>query len=181
MDKIKLQKQIEAEFNKEGIKSYDLFFNKINGTYLGLVTSGSSKKDEPDTVHKWKTISLDLSKECWVGDYDSGSVKLLTDTKPLITELDINKSCGSKIINKYDTYHQLNILAKALIEMGSTNLELLEMVAFIDEAKKVNKANQEAYKHSINYDYKSKEDIMSEMDIMLQGGLREVVGPWRLK
>lgn len=181
MDFVRIDKAIAAEFDEPGKKTYDLFFNKLNGTYLGFATHGVSKMDDPDSPHAWKTVELDPSCEKWLGTLEEGGLVSTDDELPKISELDVDKSCHSKIINTYDYYHQLNIISKALVEMGSQNEDLIAMTEFIATAREMNESNKTAYAESSNYDYSSKTELFAELDTMLEGGLREVVGPWRLK
>ncbi len=181
MDNLRIEREIAAEFDEPGKKKYDLFFNKLNGSYLGYVTHGESRMDDTDSPHAWKTVELDASCEKWVGTITDGSVQNSLDELPRISELDVDKSCHSKIINKYDYYHQLNIISTALLEMGSQNEDLKVMSEFIATARELNESNKTAYSESPNYVYSTKGEVFAEVDTLLEGGLREIVGPWRLK
>ncbi len=135
--------------------------------------------DSGDDTFMWKRIpDLDVSKEGWVGTYEDGGVVDHSTQLDKISEIDIDKTAHSRIINKYDYYHQLNIISDALLAMGSNSKDLKEMSEFIRMVRTQNNANKMAYEKSDQFDYESKERMLKDLDHAFAGGLREVVGPW---
>ena len=167
-----------------------LLFNKTSGIYTHQISAGAEEEaDELErgidlTYFKVKRVKMIPSRHIWVGDYDSGSIKLAVDERPKVSEYTLNASAKNKIGHVYKNHKQVNVVRKALIALvrklemeGSEEFqELFAMTDVLDGILDNNKRYKESYKNHPSYDYLDKKAFMEEVSKTLDGGLAQVVG-----
>ena len=160
-----------------------LIFNKISGALVSRIVG--SKLDMVRTEYcKGKVVTFNPATHRWIGDYDTGSLKPIIEAPKEVYEKALDGTAQRKIRDKYDYYHQLNIvidMLSLLLEASSLTTEqkasFNKMKEYIAETKELNNRYKDSYKNDPSWDYKTKEDTQSELNDKLAGGLHEVIGP----
>ena len=96
-------------------------------------------------------------------------ISLLQDKNFIIDEELLNANVGDNIEAKYPIHKQLNIMMDMLNKSNIENTqEFTDMINFIDDQIKYNKARKEVYKQDDSpYYYVSKENIKTEQNKLL--------------
>lgn len=166
-----------------GKQKYLLTFNKISGSYVGMIGYYNNEKPSLNYDHFiYKEVELDPSKETWVGNYKTGKVIPLEEFKPEINEYMINAGCKAKINRNYPIYKQLNIIIDLLDKIVNDNDlkgkeadNFKRMVLFLKETKEINKRYKQAYKESDIVFYRSKDEMYKKYSKQVDGGVREYI------
>lgn len=161
-----------------------LCFNKLTGAFIGQLIGIESDKLN-DQYFIYKTLEFDPKTHIWKGNLATGKLVALGELKPMITELELDAACHQKIKKKFKYYHQLNILfglvntliiKGVLDELDPGVAEFLEYKLYTERTR----ANNEQLKASISacpdHDYKTRENLETEMNDRLHGGLQTIVG-----
>jgi hypothetical protein len=178
-----------------------LFFNKVSKQFGGMIraTEDTVLSDE---YFIYKEVILDLEKETWEGNYDSGQVVPIDSfkDKPIITEYMLNGQCSQKIERQYPAHKQLNIMSDLLEVLlakaefnnpdlkGKSEVEAFkDMIEYIRHTRENNHRWKASYENSDSHIYSSADEIENYITNELDGGVRNVVGrpikkpetPWR--
>jgi len=160
-----------------------LIFNKISGALVSRIVGSNLDKVRTEYC-KGKVVTFNPATHRWVGDYDTGSLKPIIESPKEIYEKSLDGTAQRKIRDKYDYYHQLNIvidMLSLLLEASSLTTEqkasFNKMKEYIDETRDLNNRYKDSYKNDPNWTYKTKEDAQDEVNDKLAGGLHEVIGP----
>ena len=151
-------------------------FNKLNGkftTVLGLVEDQSLLNHD---LYQYREIEIDFDNENVRGTYDSHEIYDINE-KPLMTEDALNTLARNRITDKYPLEDQLSILGSAIERIadsaGIEVEELKEMNDFIVEVRRANGIRKEYFKNNSQVEYKSTEDIDSEIAEKYEGAIQE--------
>ena len=158
-----------------------VIFNKITGALVAKMIG-----DHLDLVNtqycKGKVVSYNPDTHEYVGDFDTGSVQSKSTTKRIIEEHSLDRTAGVHIRKKYDYHHQLNHIidmmsllldASSLTEEQKANFK--QMKEYIDEVRDLNNKYKDSYTNDDNWTYKTKEDVASDNDKKMAGGMAEEV------
>ena len=104
-------------------------------------------------------------------------------TRPRVaSEISLDDTAGLHIRKKYNYHHQLNHIIdmmKLLLDASSLTDEqkanFNAMKEYIDEIRDLNKKYKDSYANDPNWDYKTREDVLDEIDDKLAGGMAEEV------
>ena len=174
--------QADKLFEQETIEQpQTIIFNKLTGALVAKMFG-----DHLDLVNttycKGKVISYNPDTHQYVGDYDTGSVMSKSETPRVMEEHSLDGSAGVQIRKKYDYYHQLNHIidmmgllldASSLTEEQKANFK--QMKEYIDEVRDLNNKYKDSYTNDDNWTYKTKEDVASDNDKKMAGGMAEEV------
>ena len=158
-----------------------VIFNKITGALVAKMIG-----DHLDLVNtqycKGKVVSYNPDTHEYVGDFDTGSVQSKSTTKRIIEEHSLDRTAGVHIRKKYDYHHQLNHIidmmsllldASSLTDEQKANFK--QMKEYIDEVRDLNNKYKDSYTNDDNWTYKTKEDVASDNDKKMAGGMAEEV------
>lgn len=160
-----------------------LIFNKITGALISSIVG--SHLDLVNTEFcKGKVVSFNPETHGWVGDFDTGSLKANVETARTANEETLDSKAQQQIRNKYDYYHQLNVIIdmlSLLLDASSLTAEqkasFIKMKDYISETRGLNNRYKDSYKNDPNWVYKTKEEAQADTDQQLAGGLYEVIKP----
>lgn len=129
-----------------------LMFNVSNGAVIGAVPSGMSTGGLNPNEVKIKSLEYDPEVEVYYGDYDTGSIKKISevDQAPdavVVDEQMLNVDVKNEIEHQYPLHRQLNIIMEMLDSSSIPNTpEFTEMREFIKDQIDRNTARKEAFK-----------------------------------
>ena len=167
------------EENKE--QPQTLIFNKLSGALVAKMIG--SHLDKVNTTYcKGKIVTFNPVTHMWVGDYDSGSVKVKREQPREVHEIVLDGTAGMNIRKKYDYHHQLNVIidmmALLLDKSSITDEEKANFKAmkeYIDEIRGLNNKYKDSYENDENWSYKNKDQIKAEDEEKTAGGMAEEV------
>jgi hypothetical protein len=152
------------------VQQITLMFNKKNRELIGGFPA-NEKPAVPMVGAIFKTLEYDPEIYAWVGTYDNGEITKIEVNQeyPVIDEELLNANVGDNIEAKYPIHKQLNIMMDMLNKSNIENTqEFTDMINFIDDQIKYNKARKEVYKQDDSpYYYVSKENIKTEQNKLL--------------
>jgi hypothetical protein len=161
----------------------NLLFNKSTKAFIASVSDGAIPLVDTKNI-LIKPIELDESQEYWEGDYDSGSIKKLSDSIPVVHEIALNARCRDIILNEYPLENQINNIAEAVIALASSAkieqdpriAKLITQQLFIDECRKTNNRYKTAYQESPDWNYVSKDTELDKLKQNVASGQLEAFG-----
>ena len=160
-----------------------LVFNKVSGALVSSICGSHLDLVNTDFC-KGKVVKFNPETHSWVGDFDTGSLKANVETARTANEQTLDSKAQHQIRNKYDYYHQLNIIIDTLsllLDASSLTAEQRssfdKMQEYISETRALNNRYKDSYKNDPNWTYKTKEDAQADTDQQLAGGLYEVIKP----
>ena len=141
-------------------------FNASNGNLVGAIPSGMDTFGlDPDQI-KIKVVEYDPETQVYYGNYETGSVKNISDldTAPdaaVIDEEMLNLDVKNDIQHVYPLHRQLNIMIDMLNKSSVPNTEeFTEMLNFINDQIARNTARKEAFKSNPgSYKFVSRQEI----------------------
>jgi hypothetical protein len=151
-------------------------FNKLNKkftTVLGMVDDVSLLNND---LYLYREVEIDLENENVRGDYDNYEIYDVNAT-PLMTEDALNTLARNRITDKYPLENQLSILGSAIERLadnaGIEAEDLKEMNDFITEVRRANGIRKEYFRNNPQVEYKTTEDIESEIAEKYEGAIQE--------
>ena len=174
--------QIDQLFAQETVEQpQTLIFNKLTGVLVAKMMGDNLSL--VNTKHcKGKVISYNPDTHEYVGNYDSGSVQSKATRPRVASEISLDDTAGLHIRKKYNYHHQLNHIIdmmKLLLDASSLTDEqkanFNAMKEYIDEIRDLNKKYKDSYANDPNWDYKTRQDVLDEIDDKLAGGMAEEV------
>tara|TARA_Y100001958_G_C21238371_1_gene565388 strand:- start:1757 stop:2347 length:591 start_codon:yes stop_codon:yes gene_type:complete len=174
--------QIDELFSQETVEQpQTLIFNKLTGVLVAKMM-GDNLSLVNTKYCKGKVISYNPDTHEYVGNYDSGSVQSKATRPRVASEISLDDTAGLHIRKKYNYHHQLNHIIdmmKLLLDASSLTDEqkanFNAMKEYIDEIRDLNKKYKDSYANDPNWDYKTREDVLDEIDDKLAGGMAEEV------
>ena len=174
--------QIDQLFSQETVEQpQTLIFNKLTGVLVAKMM-GDNLSLVNTKYCKGKVISYNPDTHEYVGNYDSGSVQSKATRPRVASEMSLDDTAGLHIRKKYNYHHQLNHIIdmmKLLLDASSLTDEqkanFNAMKEYIDEIRDLNKKYKDSYANDPNWDYKTREDVLDEIDDKLAGGMAEEV------
>lgn len=152
------------------VKKLKLMFNKKNRELIG----GFPADEVPPMSFQnvvFRTEEYDPEEYCWAGTFDNGKlVKIEQDDNTLIDEDLLNYNVQENINSEYPMHKQINIIMDMLNKNPNieNTKEFTDMVNFIEDERKRNKARKEVYKaDGTPYTFISKEDEMNDLKKLL--------------
>tara|TARA_B100000683_G_scaffold274948_1_gene324391 strand:+ start:1068 stop:1658 length:591 start_codon:yes stop_codon:yes gene_type:complete len=174
--------QIDELFSQETVEQpQTLIFNKLTGVLVAKMM-GDNLSLVNTKYCKGKVISYNPDTHEYIGNYDSGSVQSKATRPRVASEISLDDTAGLHIRKKYNYHHQLNHIIdmmKLLLDASSLTDEqkanFNAMKEYIDEIRDLNKKYKDSYANDPNWDYKTREDVLDEIDDKLAGGMAEEV------
>ena len=174
--------QIDNLLKEETVEQpQTVIFNKITGALVAKMIG-----DHLDLVNtkycKGKVVSYNPDTHEYVGDFDTGSVQSKNTSPRIMEEHSLDRTAGVHIRKKYDYHHQLNHIidmmgllldASSLTDEQKANFN--QMKEYIDEVRDLNNKYKDSYTNDDNWTYKTKEDVASDNDKKMAGGMAEEV------
>lgn len=166
------------------------FFNKLNGMHLWSVMNNASGPHPHDPeLFVTRQADFDHSRDRLVGGLIVGANGTYTDNftiidqdeePPTYNEANLNQQAEEKITKKYPIVDQINVLARAIKQIGDkvdVELEELdEMLSYIKLCLDTNAAQKEFYRGNPDIRYVSDEDASDKLASQLEGGIHEWIG-----
>ena len=174
--------QIDELISQEKIEQpQTLIFNKMTGAYVAKIVG--AHLDKVNTKYcKGKLATFNPDTHEYVGDFDTGSVQDKSTSPRVASELDLDQTAGIHIRKKYNYHHQLNHIIdmmKLLLDASSLTEEqkasFNAMKEYIDEIRDLNGKYKDSYANDPNWNYKTREEQLQEIDDKLAGGMAEEV------
>lgn len=157
-----------------------LFFNKANGV---LMHHGSQQPLDQMTgleYYEIVEVQMDLEQQTVVGVYPDYEIKLISDVPEPFYESQADLTMAAKITKKYPVVEQVNILARAILQLaehhGEALPELQEMLSYIQLCKDTNRSTKEFYRDSPDFVYISNEQADEDFNALFEGGIHEHLG-----
>jgi len=174
--------QIDQLFAQETVEQpQTLIFNKLTGVLVAKMM-GDNLSLVNTKYCKGKVISYNPDTHEYIGNYDSGSVQSKATRPRVASEISLDDTAGLHIRKKYNYHHQLNHIIdmmKLLLDASSLTDEqkanFNAMKEYIDEIRDLNKKYKDSYANDPNWDYKTRQDVLDEIDDKLAGGMAEEV------
>ena len=174
--------QIDQLFAQETVEQpQTLIFNKLTGVLVAKMM-GDNLSLVNTKYCKGKVISYNPDTHEYIGNYDSGSMQSKATRPRVASEISLDDTAGLHIRKKYNYHHQLNHIIdmmKLLLDASSLTDEqkanFNAMKEYIDEIRDLNKKYKDSYANDPNWDYKTREDVLDEIDDKLAGGMAEEV------
>ena len=166
-----------------GEKEKIVYFNKASGQMVGIMSKDCAEHLNTK-FYTYKPITIDETKEKWVGNLDDGRVVNIDDAPVTVKEEELDHACTNTIERLYPPHTQINAIAgaiRAIVEKtGTTGPEIdrfLDVFDYIDEKRGQNKNYKKAYEEGPDWDYKSKAQCAEEYNAAMEGGVHEAEGP----
>lgn len=154
-------------------------FNKITGELTAVLANTRIETLNTD-FFKYREIEMDFDQQEVVGTYDDFKIVNRSDQPQRILEEQLDLHAQRKITNQYPLSTQINTIARVVLRMAeSTEIpaeDIKEMMAYLDEVKRVNNVRKQFFQESDDYEYISKDDLANKQKRQLEGGLREATG-----
>ena len=174
--------QIDELFAQETVdQPQTLIFNKLTGVLVAKMM-GDNLSLVNTKYCKGKVLSYNPDTHEYVGNYDSGSVQNKATRPRIASEMSLDDTAGLHIRKKYNYHHQLNHvidMMKLLLDASSLTEEqkasFNAMKEYIDEIRDLNGKYKDSYANDPNWNYKTKEEQLQEIDDKLAGGMAEEV------
>ena len=174
--------QIDQLFSQETVEQpQTLIFNKLTGVLVAKMM-GDNLSLVNTKYCKGKVISYNPDTHEYIGNYDSGSVQSKATRPRVASEMSLDDTAGLHIRKKYNYHHQLNHIidmmallldASSLTDEQKANFK--SMKEYIDEVRDLNNKYKDSYTNDDNWTYKTKEDVASDNDKKMAGGMAEEV------
>lgn len=164
-------------------KNVLLAFNKITFAFLGVIEANHIElREEEHEYLIYKKVSMDLSKESWIGDYSTGSIVEKEKQIVEVFEETLNKKAMEKIRSQVDYYKQINILI-AIIDYliigepvpEKLIIEYKEAKSFIADIRMRNERYKQAYEQSETHTFVSLNEQDKMTNEQLEGGIHDVL------
>lgn len=174
--------QIDELFAQETVdQPQTLIFNKLTGVMVAKMMG--DKLSLVNTKYcKGKVLSYNPDTHEYVGNYDSGSVQNKATRPRIASEMSLDDTAGLHIRKKYNYHHQLNHvidMMKLLLDASSLTEEqkanFNAMKEYIDEIRDLNGKYKDSYANDPNWNYKTRDEQLQEIDDKLAGGMAEEV------
>ena len=174
--------QIDELFAQETVdQPQTLIFNKITGVMVAKMMG--DKLSLVNTKYcRGKVLSYNPDTHEYVGNYDSGSVQNKATRPRIASEMSLDDTAGLHIRKKYNYHHQLNHvidMMKLLLDASSLTEEqkanFNAMKEYIDEIRDLNGKYKDSYANDPNWNYKTRDEQLQEIDDKLAGGMAEEV------
>jgi len=174
--------QIDELFAQETVdQPQTLVFNKLTGVMVAKMMG--DKLSLVNTKYcKGKVLSYNPDTHEYVGNYDSGSVQNKATRPRIASEMSLDDTAGLHIRKKYNYHHQLNHvidMMKLLLDASSLTEEqkanFNAMKEYIDEIRDLNGKYKDSYANDPNWNYKTRDEQLQEIDDKLAGGMAEEV------
>ena len=174
--------QIDELFSQETVdQPQTLIFNKLTGVLVAKMM-GDNLSLVNTKYCKGKVLSYNPDTHEYVGNYDSGSVQNKATRPRIASEMSLDDTAGLHIRKKYNYHHQLNHIIdmmKLLLDASSLTDEqkasFNAMKEYIDEIRDLNGKYKDSYANDPNWNYKTREEQLQEIDDKLAGGMAEEV------
>ena len=174
--------QIDELFAQETVdQPQTLIFNKLTGVLVAKMM-GDNLSLVNTKYCKGKVLSYNPDTHEYVGNYDSGSVQNKATRPRIASEMSLDDTAGLHIRKKYNYHHQLNHvidMMKLLLDASSLTEEqkanFNAMKEYIDEIRDLNDKYKDSYANDPNWNYKTREEQLQEIDDKLAGGMAEEV------
>ena len=174
--------QIDELFSQETVEQpQTLIFNKLTGVLVAKMM-GDNLSLVNTKYCKGKVLSYNPDTHEYVGNYDSGSVQNKATRPRIASEMSLDDTAGLHIRKKYNYHHQLNHIIdmmKLLLDASSLTDEqkasFNAMKEYIDEIRDLNGKYKDSYANDPNWNYKTREEQLQEIDDKLAGGMAEEV------
>lgn len=174
--------QIDELFAQETVdQPQTLIFNKLSGVLVAKMMG--DKLSLVNTKYcRGKVLSYNPDTHEYVGNYDSGSVQNKATRPRIASEMSLDDTAGLHIRKKYNYHHQLNHvidMMKLLLDASSLTEEqkanFNAMKEYIDEIRDLNDKYKDSYANDPNWNYKTRDEQLKEIDDKLAGGMAEEV------
>ena len=174
--------QIDELFAQETVdQPQTLIFNKLSGVLVAKMMG--DKLSLVNTKYcRGKVLSYNPDTHEYVGNYDSGSVQNKATRPRIASEMSLDDTAGLHIRKKYNYHHQLNHvidMMKLLLDASSLTEEqkanFNAMKEYIDEIRDLNGKYKDSYANDPNWNYKTRDEQLQEIDDKLAGGMAEEV------
>ena len=123
-----------------------VYFNKVTGQMVGIMSKECAEHINTD-YYTYKPITIDETKEKWVGNWDDGRVVSLDDAPVTVREDELDHACTTAIERLYPPHTQINALAgaiRAIIAQTGTSgeevVKFLDVFDYVDEKRSQNKS-----------------------------------------
>ena len=174
--------QIDELFSQETVEQpQTLIFNKLTGVLVAKMM-GDNLSLVNTKYCKGKVLSYNPDTHEYVGNYDSGSVQNKATRPRIASEMSLDDTAGLHIRKKYNYHHQLNHvidMMKLLLDASSLTEEqkanFNAMKEYIDEIRDLNDKYKDSYANDPNWNYKTRDEQLQEIDDKLAGGMAEEV------
>ena len=174
--------QIDELFSQETVEQpQTLIFNKLTGVLVAKMM-GDNLSLVNTKYCKGKVLSYNPDTHEYVGNYDSGSVQNKATRPRIASEMSLDDTAGLHIRKKYNYHHQLNHvidMMKLLLDASSLTDEqkasFNAMKEYIDEIRDLNDKYKDSYANDPNWNYKTRDEQLQEIDDKLAGGMAEEV------
>ncbi len=174
--------QIDELFSQETVEQpQTLIFNKLTGVLVAKMM-GDNLSLVNTKYCKGKVLSYNPDTHEYIGNYDSGSVQNKATRPRIASEMSLDDTAGLHIRKKYNYHHQLNHIIdmmKLLLDASSLTDEqkasFNAMKEYIDEIRDLNGKYKDSYANDPNWNYKTREEQLQEIDDKLAGGMAEEV------
>ena len=174
--------QIDELFSQETVEQpQTLIFNKLTGVLVAKMM-GDNLSLVNTKYCKGKVLSYNPDTHEYIGNYDSGSVQNKATRPRIASEMSLDDTAGLHIRKKYNYHHQLNHvidMMKLLLDASSLTEEqkasFNAMKEYIDEIRDLNGKYKDSYANDPNWNYKTREEQLQEIDDKLAGGMAEEV------
>ena len=174
--------QIDELFSQETVEQpQTLIFNKLTGVLVAKMM-GDNLSLVNTKYCKGKVLSYNPDTHEYVGNYDSGSVQNKATRPRIASEMSLDDTAGLHIRKKYNYHHQLNHIIdmmKLLLDASSLTEEqkasFNAMKEYIDEIRDLNGKYKDSYANDPNWNYKTRDEQLQEIDDKLAGGMAEEV------
>lgn len=151
-------------------------FNKLNNKFTTILAMVDDQSLLNHDLYLYREVSVDLDNENIRGTYDNYEIYDRNAT-PLMTEDALNMSARNRITEKYPLENQLSILGSVLERLadnaGIEAEDLKEMNDFISEVRRANGIRKEYFRTNSQVEYKSTEDIETEIAEKYAGAIQE--------
>lgn len=157
-----------------------LQFNKITGAHVGTLSWV-----EPSTLNQEYFLyvehdDFDMEHDVVVGNHPEFQVVDRRSRPQPIFESGLDAIARDKITKRYPVVQQVNVLGRAILKLsehlGVEQVELTDMLDYINEIKRVNALQKQSYMDNSAYEYISIEAEEAAAAERLEGGLHEAYG-----
>jgi|GEM_PF-2186982 hypothetical protein len=164
------------------MNNHVIVFNKVSKEYFAVVSPNAIDQVDKN-FFTTKTVEFNDTTHEWDGgNLDNGQVIAKGDSIPVITESDLDATCGKSITDVYQTHHELNAIIDVLSQIietqnmsGAAIDKFNEVKNFIANRRLINERYKLAYQNDTLWNYVSKEQEQEDIDRLYDGGLYEKI------
>lgn len=157
-----------------------LQFNKVSGAFVTAMSYVDPATLNNDFFDYIEVTEFDLEYDVVVGTRDSYTIVDRRTLPEQVYESAIDAIARDKITKEYPVVQQVNIIGRAIIALsdalGVPQDELTEMLAYINEVKRVNSLAKSFYQESPAYEFITLEEEEAAETDRLEGGINEAYG-----